>query len=176
MSTGLTAGNAGTGRVAIDTGSDITVTRGTANVYLGMVLSRQPGSQGTVTVDGQGSTLISQGGAGQIGVGRDGAGVLEVTGAAEANEFFFVVGRSDGSDGLLRVDGEGSRLTASDAVGNFTTCTGYPGFLRAGRDFGSHGSTEVTNSGVIDVQNDPASNYDVPVIKLGRGVHRSRRR
>ncbi|MEM8624961.1 MAG: hypothetical protein AAGG47_15755, partial [Pseudomonadota bacterium] len=164
------AGQTSFGSIAIDGGSDVTVTPNLAisSGYNAVEIGVGPVSNGVITVDGTGSTLTSSGGAGNINVGRAGDGRLTITDGGAVNGFFIVVGRSASSNGLLQVDGPGSQLTASDAFGNFTTYTGYAGFLRAGRDFGSYGRIEVTNGGRIDVQNDPTSNYDVPVFSLGR--------
>ncbi|MEM9144917.1 MAG: DUF4214 domain-containing protein [Pseudomonadota bacterium] len=163
-------GRTGTGSLVIDDGSALTVTTNPALSfgYNAVEIGISSGSRGLVTVDGPGSALTATGGAGNINVGRAGEGQLALTNGAEANGFFIVVGRSAGSDGLLQVDGPGTVLTASDAFGNFTTYTGYAGFLRAGRDAGSYGRIEITNGGTVNVQNDPQSTYDVPVFSLGR--------
>ncbi|MEO0783909.1 MAG: hypothetical protein AAFZ46_19425, partial [Pseudomonadota bacterium] len=161
----LTVGYSSFGRADINGGSDLTITSGG---YNGVQIGVSRTGNGFLNIDGPGSSLTSSGGAGNINVGRAGDGQLTITNGGSANGFFIVVGRSAGSNGLLQVDGPGSTLTASDEFGNFTTYTGYAGFLRAGRDAGSYGRIEVTNGGTINVQNDPTSNYDVPVVSLGR--------
>ena len=94
------AGAGGSGSISISDGVAVNSTDG----YLGY----KPGSSGTATVDGAGSSWAN---AGALTVGDDGAGVLTITNGAAVSNTYGYVGKSTGSSGTVTVDGAGSTWT-----------------------------------------------------------------
>ena len=163
---------AGSGTVNINTGGTVTITGTDNTAYRGVNIGQASGTTGIVNVDGIGSTLTSQGGTGRIRVGNYGTGELNITAGGQVNAFFVDVGRNDGSDGRVTVDGDGSKLTVSDQFGHFPgyggIYLGEAGFMRLGREAGSYGYLSVTNGGTVDIINDPSGTYDNPFLAFGR--------
>ncbi len=116
----LTVGAAGQGSMSITNGA-------TASLGDQIIVARDAGSQGSVTVDGTGSTLQSaRFGNEQITsltVAASGTGSFSVTNGGTANiSNPIVVGQNTGSQGTLAVDGSTSQLTFSTlAVGQSGT-------------------------------------------------------
>ncbi len=161
------------GRLDILSGGTVTVETTLSTPYRGVRAGESSGTVGTITVDGEGSRLTSTGGAGMVEIANFGEGSLTVQNGGLVEGHFVDIGRNRGSDGLLLVDGAGSRLLVSDAFGTFADADGNRpdnsgGFLRAGRNDGSMGRIEITNGGVIDVENDPDGISDIPAVVLAR--------
>jgi autotransporter family porin len=166
----------GYGIVNINSGGTVTITGTDNTAYRGVQIGLGAGTTGIVNVDGEGSTLTSEDGSGRIRVANHGTGQLNVTGGGQVNAFFVDVGRNNGSDGRITVDGIGSNLTVSDEFGHFPYYVpgygqiylGEAGFMRFGREAGSYGYLGITNGGTVEVITDPGSGYDEPFIQLGR--------
>ncbi len=162
---------AGSGDVSITNGGQVTLTGSSGTPYAGVRIAEASGGVGSVTVSGAGSILTSQGGAGRIRVANYGGGDLTVNNGGLVRGFFVDVGRNEGSNGNVVVDGYGSSILASNAYGNFSAdpeFVGQAGFLRLGREDGSAGYLSITNGGRVDVINDPTTNYDNPFVQIGR--------
>lgn len=95
---GITIGNDGSGFLNVLSGGD--VTSGS------IVIANAPGSFGNLTIDGAGSTLL--GATGNIYVGDDAIGDLDITngGALTSNEGY--LGTNSGGSGIATVDGANS--------------------------------------------------------------------
>jgi T5SS/PEP-CTERM-associated repeat protein len=114
----------GDANVGIDGGvGALNVTNGgtvVANQWLN--IARAPGSTGTVTVDGPGSTLTTGGPfQGFLNVGEDGSGTLNITNggvvthlAGTGSDRYMDVGRNAGAVGTVNVDGANSELIANN--------------------------------------------------------------
>lgn len=162
---------AGSGAVTISNDADVTITAAPNTPNQGIRIARESGTDASVVVNGSGSTLTSTGGNGRISVARYGTGDLIVEDGGEVRGFFFDIGRSQGSDGDVYVDGYGSSILVSNAYGTFNDepeFVGEAGFLRLGREDGSDGYMSITSGGRVDVINDPATGYDNPFVQIGR--------
>ncbi|MDT8345255.1 MAG: hypothetical protein RQ752_12600 [Thermohalobaculum sp.] len=173
---GRDGGSVGTARIS-GAGSSVDVIQHGAqgdNYFGGAILNIGEGGQGIVTVtDGAQINVLGDQALLQIARGRNGAAdsvesQLDITNGGVVNGFFFDIGRGYGSDGRVLVDGVGSTLNASDMFGAFPDFVGEAGFLRLGRNAGSHGRLDVTNGGTVNVTNDPSGSYDTPQIVLAR--------
>jgi T5SS/PEP-CTERM-associated repeat protein len=160
--------SASSGAVNITGGGRVTITGSDYAPYRGVRIADASGTTGTVNVDGAGSSLAARGGAGVIRVGNYGSGQLNLTNGGQANGFFVDVGRNDGGNGTLVVDGAGSKFTTSNAYGQFVANSAQAGFLRLGRNDGSYGKLQVTNGGQVDVKNQYGTTSDFPQIVVGR--------
>ncbi|MEM9063056.1 MAG: hypothetical protein AAGD13_21550, partial [Pseudomonadota bacterium] len=166
---------AGTGVVDINTGGSLTLTTTDNAAYRGVDIGIASGTSGQITVDGTGSLLTSQGGAGRVSAGRNGTGEITIQNGGSLEGFFANVGVSNGGVGRLTIDGAGSTATFSDAFGHFTgdgiagnlgDYLGQAAFVRFGRNDGSYGKLTVSNGGALNVINDPSSNYDQPILRF----------
>ena len=104
-------GNFGTGRIDVLSGSQLNLT-GQSPVVFG----EQPGSQGTVNVDGPMSQLFVE--LQRVEVGSFGNGAIHLTGGgtvAAHNSFVFVA-EQPGTSGEISLDGAGSKLDAFDVT------------------------------------------------------------
>jgi outer membrane autotransporter protein len=95
------------------------------------ILGANAGSDGSVTVDGAGSTLTSTG----IQVGSGGDGTLVVSNGGSVSDGYSTIGAGSGSSGAVTVDGAGSTWTSTVE-------------LRVG-DSGS-GTLNISNGGLVD--------------------------
>jgi autotransporter family porin len=124
------------------------------------------GSQGTVTVDGNGSTLTATGGGAVIGLGG-GTGTVTVSDGATADmsssdadtSYALVAGLDSGSSGTLTVDGSGSIVTAGAggvSIGNSgsgtVTVSGGGEFDVTDDTYGLDIATFDNSSGDVDVK------------------------
>lgn len=163
---------AGSGRLTIASGGTVTALSTAATPYSGIWAGRSTETLGEIVVEGPGSRLTSEGGAGLIYIGEHGTGRLTIRDGAEAQGFFVVAGQRVGSDGRITVEGMGSRLLVSDAYGNFQDATGAPsgeaGFLRIGRSDGASGALEIRAGGRVEVVNAPGSTADLPGLEIAR--------
>ena len=163
---------AGYGLLNVNSGATVTITGSDYTPYRGLRVGQQTGATGIVNVDGAGTTLTSEGGAGRVRIADFGTGELNISNGAAVNAFFFEAARSDGSNGRVTVDGPGSVLTVSDAFGHFPlydgAYLGEAGFMRLGRNAGSYGYMSVTDGGTVNVMNDPAYGYDFPTFAMAR--------
>jgi T5SS/PEP-CTERM-associated repeat protein len=107
---GMSVGNSGTGTVTVEDGGTLNVT----DTEYGLQIGTFADSNGTVTVEGAGSTLNSDG---PITVGSTDTGALTVEdgGTVAADDNLVLIGANDGSTGTVTVEGSGSTLTA-DAI------------------------------------------------------------
>ncbi|MBK0399061.1 hypothetical protein H0I76_07660, partial [Limibaculum sp. M0105] len=164
----------GAAEVTIASGGTVTLTALDSTAYRGLQVATGVGSYGVVNIDGEGSSLVSQGGAGRFEVGRGGTGVVNITNGGDAAAFFVDIGRGDGAgngEGRMVVDGAGSTLTVSDEFGAFVDdpeAAGEAGFLRIARNDGAYGRLDITNGGVVRVSNDPSGNFDHPLVQIAR--------
>ena len=121
-------GYSGTGNLSMTAGST-----GTANT---LEVGYQPGSQGTVTLDGAGTKLTAGG-----DIGGSGTGSLSITNGAKLAGGDFTVGDrtvyGSNSSGSATVDGTGSTLGAAD--------------LTIGNAFSGSASVTVRNGGTLNV-------------------------
>ena len=165
------------GSVEITTGGSINVTASDYTPYRGVNAGISTGSVGIINVDGAGSELVSTGGAGRIQIGRFGDGTLNISSGGAVKGFYGGVGTRYGGRGYVKVDGVGSLLLMSDAYGAFQSdpddtfnVSGEAGFLRLGRNAGSHGELQITGGGRVEITNDPADNKDLPALDIARNA------
>ncbi|MGD1923732.1 MAG: hypothetical protein ACFB03_06025, partial [Paracoccaceae bacterium] len=169
----------GSAIININSGGSLTLTTTDNAAYRGVDIGIASGTNAQITVDGTGSLLTSQGGAGRILAGRYGTGEITIQNGAILQGNFGDFARNNGGRGTLTVDGVGSTATFSDEFGSFkgpdTTDPNNPvadafigeaGFLRFGREAGSYGKLIVSNGGTVNVQNNPTGNYDQPIFRL----------
>jgi T5SS/PEP-CTERM-associated repeat protein len=106
----LFVGSSGTGTLGITNGG--TVNSGYSNVVYRSCIGYPPGSNGTVTVDGAGSTWNNSG---PLYVGEYGMGTLGITNGGKVNSdySYSYIGTDSGSNGTVTVDGAGSTWTNS---------------------------------------------------------------
>ncbi|MEL7470734.1 MAG: hypothetical protein AAFN27_19945, partial [Pseudomonadota bacterium] len=170
---------AGSGVVNITSGGQLILTTTDNASYRGVDIGIGSNTSAQLTIDGTGSLLTSQGGAGQIRAGRYGAATITVQNGGELEGFFAGFGRSNGSDGRLIVDGAGSVATFSDEFGRLAgttvpdpsnpvteALTGQSAFLRIAREAGAYAKLTVSNGGVVNIQNDPTGTYDRPILRV----------
>ncbi|NKB22614.1 MAG: hypothetical protein GKS01_19170 [Alphaproteobacteria bacterium] len=125
-----TVGANGTGSININSGGQMTVAPGApvnGGLSGGMVIggnrSNPDGTgDGTVNVDGVGSSLVfsnSNSSAGNIQIGRDGTGVLNITNGGlvdSATQNVAAIGRKAGGDGTVNVTDSGSTWNANQVT------------------------------------------------------------
>jgi T5SS/PEP-CTERM-associated repeat protein len=155
-------GRPSTGTATISSGGTVTATldSGTSGPLPGfnaVNIGRGPGSIGTVTVTGAGSTLNAP--AGYISLGREGSGTLnvlaggQVVGSQTASTVFGSTATTSGKTAIL-VDGTGSKLTADQMLLGVGLGTFPPG-TRPIPNFGStnhgNGTLDVRNGGEVAV-------------------------
>ena len=148
----------GSGTLTIESGSDVRAAR----VFIGDFIGDGEGSNGTVTVTGSGSTLVTAGADNEVRVGDEGTGVLEVLDGGLVDTLKFDVGRSGVGRATIRgvaSDGTRSRVIVSPDNGRFSDypetpgcCADEGGFARAGRNAGSRGSIEILGGGLLRVR------------------------
>ena len=145
---------AGDGTLNINSGGTVTATKVASGYWYMGVRIGVNGATGTANIDGAGSALISQDGAGVLRVGLNGGtGTLNIDNGGMAGGFQVEIGRGNGGTGYLTVDGIGSTLISSDAYGGWQAPYGdQAGAFRIGRGNG-YGKAVVTNGGTIEVRN-----------------------
>ncbi len=124
LSSTLYIGQSGTGTMLANAGSDVVAGLG----YIGYL----PGSNGTATIDGAGSTWTT--GGGLIFVGKQGTGTLNITSGGVVTANIPYVGSQPGSSGSVSIDGAGSLLTMTN-------------FLQVG--YQGNGTLKITNGGQL---------------------------
>jgi T5SS/PEP-CTERM-associated repeat protein/autotransporter-associated beta strand protein len=147
----LFVGFGGAGTLAVTDGGQVSTG---GETYVGC----EPGSEGTVTVDGSGSTLTVTSATSGLFVGFRGAGTLAVTGGGQVASGAGFVGTHTGSTSEAAVDGIGSTWTTTaelvvghDAAGTLAVTgggqvsTGAEGYV--GRYWGSTGVVTVDGIG-----------------------------
>ena len=100
----VTVGNGGTGNLTVINGG--TVNAGTPTSTGNVNIANSPGSMGSASVDGAGSSLTSTG---NIEVGNAGSGTLSVTNRGTVTDANGTIGSQPGSLGVVTVDGSGSQ-------------------------------------------------------------------
>jgi T5SS/PEP-CTERM-associated repeat protein len=152
----------GNGNVAPGFGVPGAPTTGTFNVLDGAtatttatiiansnLLTGQSASTGTVTVSGPGSTWNvidhSPGLSSFINIGQEGNGTVNIESGGTVNAKHITVGRSNGSVGVLKIDGNGSTL---NLIGSSSAGAAS---LNVGRFDGASGSVQVVNGGKINI-------------------------
>ena len=113
----IATGVDGTGTLAISNAG--TVTDNTTEI------GQNPGSNGTVTVDGKGSSLTSTG---DTTVGDAGNGALNIANEGTVSDANTTIGNQPGSSGTATIDGTGSKL---NSTGDTTVGGGGTGTLNA---------------------------------------------
>ncbi|MGY4427217.1 outer membrane autotransporter protein [Bradyrhizobium sp. JR6.1] len=102
-------GYSGTGTLDIQNGGTVTTAPGVTRSIAG--IGYDPGSNGTVTIDGAGSSWTH---GGFLDVGVSGTGTLTIQNGATASMLGSDVGFAVGSNGAVTVTGSGSSWTMSD--------------------------------------------------------------
>ena len=161
----FTIGNNGSGSAALTDGEGRTFTSDNLdNVNIGA----QSGSDGTLTLQGAGTDIVTAGTGNTVQVGRVGKGSLVVDNGAEVSTLQFEVGRR--GDGDATISGQGSKVTASNDNGLFSGQFAFEsGFARIGRKPGSEGRVEVLNGGELEIRPGETQNSDTsgPGLSLG---------
>ena len=144
----------GVGMFIIESGAEVRARR--------VIVGDDAGSQGTVTVTGAGSTLVTVGTDNEVRVGDEGTGVLEVLDGGLVDTLRFDVGRSGVGRATIRgvaSDGTRSRVIVSPDNGRFSVdptvpgcCADSAGFARVGRNAGSRGALEILDGGLLRVR------------------------
>ena len=144
----------GVGTLIIESGAEVRTRR--------VIVGDGAGSQGTVTVTGAGSTLVTAGADNEVLVGDEGTGTLEVLDGGLVDTLKFDVGRSGVGRATIRgvaSDGTRSRVIVSPDNGRFSDdpetpgcCADQGGFVRAGRNAGSRGTIEILGGGLLRVR------------------------
>lgn len=167
-----TVTSAGTGAVSLNSSGDLTITAASNTPFGGIRIGEASGVTGLVTVSDAGSTLTSTGGAGQIVVADYGLGALNVSNYGQVQGFLLEVGRNQGSDGDVLVDGYGSQITISNEFGDFGAASGYlagkAGTVVVGDQAGSDGNVTIQNGAQINVLNQAGSTNDNPSVTVSR--------
>jgi len=111
------------------------------------------GANGTITINGAGSTLVSN----NVTVGVSGGGTLHVEAGGAVNSFVTVLGLAAGSNGNATVSGAGSTWTIINALAVGQQGTGKlaidgagtlsTGFLTVGSDAGGTGQISISGGG-----------------------------
>jgi T5SS/PEP-CTERM-associated repeat protein len=122
-------GNGGQGNLTVINAG--TVNAGTPTSTGNVNIANSPGSMGSGSVDGAGSSLTSTG---NLEVGNGGNGTLSVTNRGTVTDAGTIVAAQPGSTGSGSVDGAGSSLTST-------------GNLEVGN--GGNGTLSVTNRGTV---------------------------
>lgn len=170
----LMVGQAGRGDVVVTSGSTVTVGN---NVYLGWLA----GGQGSLILDGAGSTLTATG---FTGIGWSGQGSLLITNGATYRTTLGAIGYLAGSRGDLRVSGANSQWLGSGflivggaGVAEMTVDSG--GAVRVDNGAGllaianQAGSTGTVNIGAASGGQARAAGFlDVSEIRIGPGAGR----
>jgi len=145
--TPVIVGKSGTGTLTVTAGAQMSVAG--SSLWNTMIIGKEAGSNGTVTVQGTGSQLLVQS---EIVVGASGTGSLIIsqgghvggTGFAPSHVNVKIGARDTGypfatanGTGTLVIDGSGSKLLAAD--------------LTIGAE--GHGSVTVKNGGVLEIDN-----------------------
>jgi T5SS/PEP-CTERM-associated repeat protein len=155
----LHVGSTGTGSLRIEAGGDVANYSEYGHNYYGRV-GANAGSNGTVTVNGAGSTW----GNNSLYVGFDGTGTLRIEDGGKVSNYYFgipdnygVIGANAGSNGTVTVTGAGSSWTnigsfyvgaagtgtlAIEAGGAVSNNLGYVGYVAGG-----DGTVTVTGAG-----------------------------
>ena len=130
-------GSGMTGTVTIENGG----TASENSVGVGLDVGFQPGSSGTVTVTGAGSSWTDSNPSGGMIVGDSGTGIFDVENGGVANTHFAVFGGNGTTtgNGTLTVNGAGSQFNDS-------------GYLTIGAS--GPGTLNITNGGTVSVGND----------------------
>lgn len=140
-------GHAGDGGLLVNAGSS----QVTGHAYLG----NSPTAVGTVTIDGDSSTLSTN----QLFVGSAGTGIMNLTDGGQLHSNGTTIGAQSGSLGTVNVDGPGSLWTDHHNANLFVGYSGTGalhlthggtvngGYLYLGYILGSHGSLTVDGPG-----------------------------
>ena len=156
---GITVGDAGTGTLDIVRGATLEVSNADPQNYWALVVGSQSGSDGMVTVDGQGSTLTV--GYGGLSVGEAGTGSVTVShgGTLDVTDtsYGLNIGTDDGATGAVDVTGAGSTLDVA-----YTIAVGD----------GGAGSLTIENAGTLTSQNTDGAtpSLDIGVQSTGNGT------
>ncbi|MDP6637397.1 MAG: PEP-CTERM sorting domain-containing protein [Phycisphaerae bacterium] len=118
----------GTGELTVVNGGSVSNT----NVWIGYARS----SDGTVTVDGDGSSLTNSR---YLIVGYSGTGELNVVSGGSVSTRYGRIGSASGADGTVTVDGDGSSWTNSDDLGIGDGGTGQLNVVSGGSVSNTHG-------------------------------------
>jgi T5SS/PEP-CTERM-associated repeat protein len=141
----LHVGREGAGNLNIERGGQMS---NTGNAFLGS----RPGSYGTVTLTGSGSSWTSPS---WLYVGNSGFGTLHIADGAQASNTNTCIGRYSGSQGTVTVSGAGSKWTGSactvglSGIATLNIENGAEvsnGAVRLGDASSSHGKVTVTGS------------------------------
>jgi outer membrane autotransporter protein len=134
---GATIGGSGTGVLPITNGGTLTDTSTT--------IGQNPGSNGSVTVDGKGSNLTSTG---DTTVGDGGNGSLNITNGGMVNNTNGTIGNKPGSTGVVTVDGNGSQWNNSGTLNVGPSGSGILDLSNGGA-VTANGGTTVGPNGII---------------------------
>ena len=144
----------GTGTLTIESGGEVRAT--------GVTIGNSVGSQGTVTVTGAGSALVTVGADNRVRVGDRGTGTLEVLDGGLVDTLFFTVAQLGVGRATIRgvaADGTRSRVIVSPDNGRYSDypatpgcCADEGGFAQAGRHAGSRGAIEILDGGLLRVR------------------------
>ncbi len=150
----LGVGSAGTGVLNVNAGGTVTISPGiptgtglSGGLTIGGSSSNPTTGNGTVNVDGAGSSITFTSANGQAGftqVGRDGTGVLNITNGGTvsgATQNFAIVGRKVGATGSVNITGAGSSWTTTDL------------FIGTEVDFGTGTASGPGGNGTVNVAN-----------------------
>ncbi len=109
----LTIGREGQGLVEVEDGALLSISTDDGNfpgISIGGTGSSQ-GGRGELLVDGAGSEVAISGDNGEIHVGRNGAGYMDVTGGALVHGLRYMsIGNAAGATGEVDIDGDGSQV------------------------------------------------------------------
>jgi T5SS/PEP-CTERM-associated repeat protein len=153
---GADIGSYGTGELVVKDGGALTVH---SNSFNNLDIANGYDAIGSVLVTGAGSQITTTGIDNTIQVGRWGAGTLDVTAGGMVSTLQFEVGRN--GNGIVHVDGPGSKIIASNDGGRFSApYGGDAGFVRVGRSAGSSGEIHITNGGLLDIRPGETINTD----------------
>ena len=165
----LEIGEAGEAEMSVTAGGNVLVSGNMSEIIIG----RDAGSDGNLTIRGAGSVVTSTGtdNFNSIGYNEGSKGALSIENGGAFEGLMLEVGRF--GDGKVTVTGAGSKLTLSTEFGQYSDYddtdwddSKEAGFLRVGREAGSHGVLNVLAGGVVLVTNDDDTTG--PGLQIGR--------
>ena len=162
----LTVGASGSGSADLVDGQDRTFT---SNNFDNVEIAAQSGSQGSLTLDGEGTDVVTAGTDNTVQVGRMGDGALTVENGATIRTLQLDVARN--GTGVATITGEGSGVIASNDDGMFAAPFESSGSLiRAGRNDGSDGRIEVLDGAALTLRVTPGSDVHSTGVIIGDNI------
>jgi T5SS/PEP-CTERM-associated repeat protein len=135
----------GTTTTGVDGTGTLIITNGGTATDATTVIGQNPGSNGTVNVDGAGSTLTTSG---DTTIGNGGTGTLNITNGGTVTDTNGTLGNLPESTGVANVDGPGSLWNNSGTLDVGPAGTGILNLTDGGAEI-ANGGTTVEPNGMV---------------------------